>query len=87
MSQLESPTTEYVKALVGIGGQLVSTIDHMRRHPSTAPDADSIPEVLTRLLTDIVDAEVDRPPDDLYTSAAVLDATAKAIEENLFLVD
>jgi hypothetical protein len=86
MSQLESPTTEYVNALVGIGGQLVSTIDHMRRH-SNAPDDDSIPEILTRLLTDIVDAEVNRPPDDLYTSAAVLDATAQAIEDNLFLVD
>ena len=86
MSQIDSPTTEYVKALVGIGGQLVSTIDHMRRYPSP-PDADSIPEVLTRLLTDIVDAELDRPPDDLYTSAAVLEATAKAIEQNLFLVD
>jgi antitoxin (DNA-binding transcriptional repressor) of toxin-antitoxin stability system len=86
MSQIDSPTTEYVKALVGIGGQLVSSIDHMRRH-SNAVDDDSLPEILTRLLTDIVGAEVNRPPDDLYTSAAVLDATAKAIEENLFLVD
>jgi hypothetical protein len=86
VSQLESPTTAYVQALVGIGGQLVSTIDHMRRRPNP-PDNATIPEILTRLLTDIVHAEVDRPPDDLYTSAAVLDATAKAIEENLFLVD
>jgi hypothetical protein len=86
MSQLESPTTEYVNALVGIGGQLVSTIDHMRRQPNP-PDNASIPEILTRLLSDLVDAEVDRPPDDLYASAAVLDATAKAIEENLFLVE
>jgi hypothetical protein len=58
----------------------------MRRQPNP-PDNASIPEILTRLLSDIVDAEVDRPPDDLYTSAAVLDATAKAIEENLFLVE
>jgi hypothetical protein len=86
MSQLESPTTEYVKALVGVGGQLVSTIDHMRRQPNP-PDNTTIPEVLTRLVIDIVDAEVERAPDDLYTSAAVLDATAKAIKENLFLVD
>jgi hypothetical protein len=87
MSQIESPTHAYVRALVGIGGPLVTTIDHMRRHANPAPDADTIPEVLTRLLTGIVDAELDHPPDDLYVTAAVLSATCKAIEENLFLVD
>jgi hypothetical protein len=87
MSQIEAPTHAYVSALVGIGGPLVTTIDHMRRHRNSAPDADTIPEVLTRLLTRIVDSELDYAPDDLYITAAVLNATCKAIEENLFLVD
>jgi hypothetical protein len=87
MSQIESPTHAFVTALVGIGGSLVTTIDHMRRHANPAPDADTIPEVLTRILTDIVDSELDHPPDDLYLAAAVLNATCTAMQENLFLVD
>jgi hypothetical protein len=85
MSQIESPTHAFVPALVGIGGPLVTTIDHMHRHAN--PDADTIPEVLTRILTDIVDSELDHPPDDLYLTAAVLNATCHPMEENLFLVD
>jgi hypothetical protein len=73
MSHIQSPTHAFVTALVGIGGPLVTTIDHMRRHAN--PDADTIPEVLTRILTDIVDSELDHPPDDLYLAAAVLNAT------------
>ena len=42
----------FVEALVGIGGQLVSTINHMLAYPSP-PDADSIPDVLGKLLTDV----------------------------------
>ena len=84
MNDIESPTDAYVNALVGVGGQLTSTIHHMLTYSDQ--ENPPIAEVLTRLLTDIVDAELDEAPDDLYTAAGILNSTATAIEENLFLV-
>jgi hypothetical protein len=84
MNDIQTPTEAYVKALVGIGGQLTSTIHHMLTYSDQ--EDPPIAEVLTRLLTDIVDTELDEAPDDLYTAAGILNSTATAIEENLFLV-
>lgn len=84
MNDIETPTEAYVNALVGIGGQLTSTIHHMLTYSDQ--ENPPIAEVLTRLLTDIVDAELEEAPDDLYTAAGILNSTATAIEEYLFLV-
>ena len=87
MRHIESPTTAYVNALVGVGGPLLTIVDHMRRFGEPGPGDPAIPEVLTRILLDVVDSDLHRPPDDLYSAAALLEATAEAIEAYVGLVD
>ena len=83
--QPSKATADFVDALLCIGGQLALTIDHMARHAS--PDAEeSAPEVLRRLLTEIMEDELAAPAGDVETAASVLRVASGAIEENLFLV-
>jgi hypothetical protein len=88
MTRRHEPTpalTEYVDALVGIGGQLTTILHHMWNHPS--PDAPLDPaETLAHLLADTIPERWANRDVDLKVAAKLLNATSRAIEENLFLV-
>jgi hypothetical protein len=76
----------YVDALVGIGGQLTSILQHMYAHRSPA-SAGEPAEIFARLIADVMPARVARRDVDLKIAAQVLNATSKAIENELFLVN
>ena len=79
------PLAEYVDALVGIGGQLTSILQHMYAHRS--PESDGEPaEIFARLIADVTPPQLARRDVDLRIAARVLKATSKAIEQDLFLV-
>ena len=84
-SSTPASLAKFVNALVGIGGQLVTTISHMSATPAP-PDAESIPDVLRKLLTEVFATELHAPDVDLKRAARVLNAAGRAIEENLYLV-
>jgi hypothetical protein len=89
MTRHREPTpalTEYVDALVGIGGQLTTILHHMWEHRS--PDAPLDPaETLARLLEDTIPRRWATRDVDLKVATKLIDATSRAIEENLFLVN
>jgi hypothetical protein len=88
MTRHREPTpalANYVDALVGIGGQLTSILHHMYAHES--PEAELDPaETLARLIADVMPASLARRDVDLKVAARLINATAVAIEDNLFLV-
>lgn len=76
---------EYVDALVGIGGQLTSILQHMYAHRS--PQSEGEPaEVLARLIADVMPPRVASRDVDLKIAARVLRVTTEGIENDLFLV-
>jgi len=81
----QTPVTAFVDALVDVGAQLATILDHMATYPS--PDAEESPtDVLRRLLGEIFEEELRCQPGELEIAADVLSTAATAIEENLFLV-
>ena len=89
MTRHREPTTaltDYIDALVGIGGQLTTILHHMWEHHN--PDAPLDPaETFARLLEDTIPERWARRDVDLKVAARLINATSKAIEENLFLVN
>jgi hypothetical protein len=88
MTRHREPTpalADYVDALVQIGGQLTTVLHHMWEHQS--PDAELDPaETLARLIADVMPPQLTRRDVDLKIAARLINSTAKAIEDNLFLV-
>ena len=88
MTRHREPTdalSSYVDALVQIGGQLTTVLHHMWEHES--PDAELDPaETLARLIADVMPPRLARRDVDLRIAARLINATAEAIEDNLFLV-
>jgi hypothetical protein len=89
MTRRREPTaalTDYVDALIGIGGQLTTILHHMWQHQS--PDAPLDPaETLARLLEDTIPERWATRDLDLKVAARLINATSEAIEENIFLVN
>jgi hypothetical protein len=88
MTRHREPTaalTDYVDALVGIGGQLTTILNHMWEHES--PEAPLDPaETLARLLEDTIPERWARRDVDLKVATRLINATSEAITDNLFLV-
>jgi hypothetical protein len=88
MTRHREPTpaiANYVDALVQIGGQLTTVLHHMLEHAS--PDAELDPaETLARLIADVMPPHLAHRDIDLKIAARLIDATAEAIEDNIFLV-
>jgi hypothetical protein len=85
MSYIESPTEALVDALTAISGQLTATLYHMHLHAN--PHGPPVIEVLSNLLAEVIDTELDHAPDDLYSAAAIINATSQAVEDNILLVN
>ncbi len=89
MTRHREPTnalTDYIDALIGIGGQLTTILHHMWEHQS--PDAPLDPaETLGRLLEDTIPERWARRDIDLKVAARLINATSEAIQENIFLVN
>jgi hypothetical protein len=85
-----TPLQDLVAALVGIGGQLTTTLEHMetsRAAGRSAPGADDIPVVLAGLLCSVLREMPSRfSAGELRGAAAVLEDAARRIEDGLFLV-
>ena len=88
MTRHREPTaalTDFVDALVGIGGQLTTILNHMWEHES--PEAPLDPaETLARLLEDTIPERWARRDVDLKLATRLINATSQAIADNLFLV-
>ena len=82
------PLDWFVSSLLQSTGQLMLIVDHMARHPSTAPAAESVDDVLHRLLRDtLADALDAHEPAALAAAAALLADAREVIGEEIFLVD
>ena len=79
----ENPLAPLVDAFVCCMG-LMLICDHMARY-AAAPDADPPPEVLRRLLCDIL--EPDLAPADCATVTRVINEVSARIESDLVLVE
>jgi hypothetical protein len=77
----------YVESLLDCGMQLATILDHMYRFENPDPDVPPPPEVLRKLLTDTLAPHLAARTTDLKRARRVLDTTAKAIEDEIFLVD
>ena len=77
--------SDYIRALVDVGGQLTSLLNHMYAHKSPANPREP-GEVLAGLLADSLPRRVRRRESDLRAAARILDATADAIFDNIFVV-
>jgi hypothetical protein len=89
MTRHREPTAalaDYVDALVGIGGQLTTILHHMWEHQGSEAPHDPA-ETLARLLEDTIPNRWASRDVDLKVAAGLLNATSKAIEDNLFLVN
>jgi hypothetical protein len=75
-----------VDAFLASMGQLMLICDHMTRHP--APDgAEPAPEVLRRLLCDILAPDLAHRTADCATVTRVVNEISARIESDLCLVD
>ena len=88
MTRHPEPThalASYVDALVQIGGQLTTVLHHMWEHRS--PEAELDPaETLAALIADVMPPRLATRDVDLKIAARLINATARAIEDDLFLV-
>jgi hypothetical protein len=85
--ELRRAMNAYVDALIGCSTQLMSILDHMAHHEHSAPDAPPPPVVLANLLDDTLHHARSIHPQDLEPAAAALRATARTIEEEIYLVN
>lgn len=84
-----TPLQHLVAELIGIGGQLTTTLDHMYRTEAAShrTDLEPVPVVLARLLEDILaEPSGSFSHDELHGAARVLRTASTAIENDLFLV-
>ena len=87
---IPSKAWPFVEQLVPLAGQLHQLLAHMEQFEAdghSAPDAPPVPDVLASLLDSILTPLGRRRPDDLANAADVLQAVAKVVDEELFLVD
>jgi hypothetical protein len=75
-----------VDAFLGCMGQLMLICDHMARYPS-ADDADPPPEVLRRLLCNILAPDLAHRTADCATVTRVVNEISARIESDLYLVE
>ncbi len=84
-----SPAEPFVRALVPLAGQLHMVLSHMEQFAEErdpAADVPPVPDILAGLLDSILTPLARRRPDDLARATEVLDAVAKTVESELFLV-
>lgn len=81
---------DFVTALVGIGGQLTTTLQHMeafRQDGRSAPGAEPIPEVLARVLEPVLEGLMIRfTGAELVRGTMLLEDAAQRIAEELLLL-
>ncbi len=86
-----SPLDVFVEALVALGGPLTSIVEHMARAQAaglSAPDAPSIPEVLTAMLRGVLDPLRDEfSADEIETATEFVVRTCDRIVEEVLLVE
>lgn len=92
MTNSQKPSLRmFTGTIVDIGGQLTSTLDHMRRFQAaglSSPDALDPAVVLTELLRDVFRPLRDGfSGEELETAARVVARASELIESELFLVD
>jgi hypothetical protein len=75
-----------VDAFLCCMGQLMLICDHMSRHPAP-DDADPPPEVLRRLLCDILTPDLAHRTADCATVTRVVNEISARIESDLYLVE
>lgn len=88
MTEHDSQThlASLVDAFLACMGQLMLICDHMTRHPAP-DDADPAPEVLRRLLCDILTPDLAHRTADCATVTRVVNEISARIESDLYLVD
>lgn len=87
---IPSKAWPFVEQLVPLAGQLHALLTHMEQFQAdghSAPGAPPVPDVLASLLDNVLTPLGRRRPGDLADAADVLQAVAKVVEEELFLVD
>jgi hypothetical protein len=78
--------TSLVDAFVCCMGQLMLICDHMTRYPASE-DADPAPEVLRRLMCQILEPDLAHRPTDCATVTRVIKEISARIDSELCLVE
>jgi hypothetical protein len=91
MTADEPPIESLIDAVVALGGPLTSIVSHMFEFRGSGrgdPDAEEIPDVLRRLLREVLDPLRDEfSAGDILTGARTLDRVTDQICAEIFLVD
>jgi hypothetical protein len=82
----QSHLASLVDAFLGCMGQLMLICDHMTRYPA-ADDADPAPEVLRRLMCEILEPDLGDRTVDTATVTRVIKEISARIDSDLCLVD
>jgi hypothetical protein len=83
-----NPLDWFVNSLPQSTGQLMLIVDHMARHPDTAPDARPFDDVLRELIKGVLEDRLDdKRPADLVGAAVLLADVRELIDDELLLVD